>query len=176
MLNREYTLADHGPLHDAIALDLMSPNPRSIDQSTTIREAAEFFCLAGVSGAPVIDDAGRPVGVLSRSDVLRHLMRSTSASANVSGRTSEIGDKSELPVRRIMTRTVFSVRPETPAAKVIAKLTALQVSRLFVVDRYGVLIGVISVYDLLHRLAVSEPWQANGMAHQRRSSAAVLAS
>jgi CBS domain-containing protein len=55
-------------------------------------------------------------------------------------------------VRDIMTRAVFSVTPETPAAAVVEQILTLNVHRLFVVDRLGVLIGVISALDVLRRL------------------------
>ncbi|MCI0464260.1 MAG: CBS domain-containing protein [Gemmataceae bacterium] len=51
-----------------------------------------------------------------------------------------------------MTHGVFCARPETPAAKVVEKMLALKVRRLFVVDGDGVLIGVISAIDVLGNL------------------------
>jgi CBS domain-containing protein len=55
-------------------------------------------------------------------------------------------------VRDVMTPGIFCVRPETPAAKLIRKMTGLKVRRLFVVDRDDVLIGVVSAFDLLGKL------------------------
>ena len=51
-----------------------------------------------------------------------------------------------------MTPVVFCVRPETSAAKVVEKMLALGVRRLFVVDDDGVLVGVVSAVDVLRRL------------------------
>jgi CBS domain-containing protein len=47
---------------------------------------------------------------------------------------------------------VFSVAPDTPAAKVVSEMLALRVHRLFVVDGDGVLVGVISALDVMKRL------------------------
>jgi CBS domain-containing protein len=141
----------------ATARELMTANPRSIDQSATVRQAAEYMCLTGASAAPVIDDAGRPLGVVSRTDVLRHLGRGADLPFDLEHAAHDPSERASMPVHRIMTRAVFSVHPETPGAKVIAKLTALEVQRLFVVDGYGVLIGVIDVYDLLRRLIARKP-------------------
>src|SRR5262249_41172982 len=55
-------------------------------------------------------------------------------------------------VRDIMTPVVFSVVPEAPASRVVEDLVSLRVHRLFVVDRDGVLVGVISVLDVLRHL------------------------
>jgi CBS domain-containing protein len=54
------------------AADLMTPNPISIGQNATIEEAAAFLTDQRISAAPVIDDAGRAVGVLSRPDIVGH--------------------------------------------------------------------------------------------------------
>lgn len=52
------------------ARDLMTANPVSIHQAATVGEAAAFLSGRGISAAPVIDEAGRPVGVVSGTDLL----------------------------------------------------------------------------------------------------------
>jgi CBS domain-containing protein len=52
------------------AADLMTVNPKSIGHRATVEEATAFLAGRGISAAPVIDDAGRPLGVVSRTDVL----------------------------------------------------------------------------------------------------------
>ena len=54
------------------AADLMTANPVSISQDATVKDAAAFLTDRGFSAAPVIDNAGRPVGVLSRADIVVH--------------------------------------------------------------------------------------------------------
>jgi CBS domain-containing protein len=129
------------------AEELMMPNPVSIRGDATIPEALTLLTDRGYSAAPVIDDAGRPTGVLSRADILVH-------------EREQLGGKSSAPaaeqastrVRDLMTPVVFSVAPETPAAKVIQEMLSLKVHRLFVVDKDGVLTGVISAVDVLRHL------------------------
>jgi CBS domain-containing protein len=130
-------------LEAEIAGDLMSPNPVSLRDDAGIEEAIAFFTGKGFSAAPVIDEAGHPLGVLSRSDLLVHdrEKRKPAAAVAESGR-----------VRDLMTPAVFSVTPETPADKVVEELLALDVHRLFVVDAAGVLVGVITTRDVLRRL------------------------
>ena len=55
-------------------------------------------------------------------------------------------------LRDLMTPAVFSVTPDAAATEVIEHMLALNVHRLFVVDRAGVLVGVISVLDILRHL------------------------
>src|ERR1044071_2159988 len=54
------------------AEDLMTPNPISIHAGASAQEAVAMLTDRGFSAAPVIDEAGRPVGVLSRTDLLVH--------------------------------------------------------------------------------------------------------
>jgi CBS domain-containing protein len=117
--------------------DLMTPNPVSISRGSSVREAAAFLTARGISAAPVIDEAGRPIGVISRSDILIH-------------HPSPGLDRT--PVHSIMPPAVFCVRPETPAAEVVETMVGLGVRRVFVVDEGGVVIGVVSAFDVLRKL------------------------
>lgn len=148
----------------ATAADLMTPNPISIREAATVSEAIELLTSKGYSAAPVIDDAGRPVGVLSSSDLLIHKReRADRSKAPEYYQKSDLTDvevafaehyqgRDATRVRDVMTPVVFSVRPDTPADKVVEEIVALHVHRLFVVDRDQVLIGVISALDILRHL------------------------
>ena len=50
--------------------EVMTPNPTSIRADAALEEAVAFLVDSGYSAAPVIDEAGRPVGVISRTDVV----------------------------------------------------------------------------------------------------------
>ena len=134
--------------------DMMTANPISLRADATIQEAVVLFTDRGISAAPVIDETGRPVGVVSKTDVIAHDREHVPAAAGRqsfrSGIQSEDVDRTE--VRDIMTPALFSVPPETPAVKVVEQMLALNVHRLFVVDHDGVLLGVISTFDVLGKL------------------------
>jgi CBS-domain-containing membrane protein len=150
------------------AADLMTANPVSIPEGATIREAIALLTDRCFSAASVIDAAGRPVGVISRADILAHdaeqlthraapaeydsshRLTAPSGEALRSGFQVERVDRTQ--VREIMTPVVLSVAPETPAATVVAQLGTLKIHRLFVVDHGGVLVGVISTLDVLRHL------------------------
>ncbi len=117
------------------AEDLMTPNPVSISEHAAIIDAASILSNREFSALVVINDAGRPVGVVSRTDIVRREAK-----------------PSTTDVREIMTAVVVSVKSDDPAWEVVAKMTALKLHRLFVVDRTGVLIGVISAFDVVRKL------------------------
>jgi CBS domain-containing membrane protein len=130
---------------DAVrAADLMTPSPMSIRAAATVPEAIAVLTERGFSAAPVIDESGRPVGVLSRTDILVHERERIRAGRDLSANPTQVYD--------IMTPAVFSVTPPTPAEQVVEQLLTLNVHQLYVVDEEQYLIGVISAHDVLRRL------------------------
>src|SRR5262245_38718870 len=117
------------------ASDLMTPNPISLAAEALIGEAIALLIDRGISAAPVIDETGRPIGVLSRSDVLVHDRErcgreGTDADyyhrAELTTRTGEslpngfhIERVDRATVRDLMTPAVFAVSPERPAAEAV---------------------------------------------------------
>jgi CBS domain-containing protein len=130
----------------------MVPDAVSLRAEARVQEASAFLSGKGFGAAPVIDEAGRPVGVLSLADLVIH-GRESAPPASDSG-----GARTARPlVRDLMTPAVFSVAPETPASAVVEQMLALKVHHLFVVDQAGVLIGVISALDVLKALRPEQP-------------------
>jgi CBS domain-containing protein len=153
------------------AADLMTANPVSVRADATLKEAVSLLIDKGFSAAPVIDAAGRPVGVLSRSDILIHdretaeYLRAapefyhkeelhTGQGENL-GRGFQVEKVDRTRVADLMTPAIFSVAPDTPATKVVKDLLSLKVHRMFVVDGDGILVGVISTFDVLRHLRAS---------------------
>jgi len=152
-------------LEAARAKDLMESHPVSIEETATVREAVAFLVDKGFSAAPVIDSAGRPVGVLSRADILVHDREQVHHVASPEyyhggdlvtqkemAEGFQVEEVDRTLVRDIMTPVVYSVLPDAPVTEVIQQLVGLKVHRLFVVDKNGVLVGVISMMDVLRRL------------------------
>jgi CBS domain-containing protein len=131
------------------AEELMVSNPISIEASLTVPEAVELMTLRGLSAAPVIDEAGRPVGVLTQSDLLIH-RREEGQHARSADQAGGTGRPVPL-VRDIMTPVIFTVTPHTLVRAVVEQMLSLKVHHLFVVED-GVLVGVISSLDILRHL------------------------
>jgi len=155
-------------LKPATAQNLMTSNPVSIDEQATLHEALVLLVDRSIHAAPVIDEAGRPIGVFSTSDIVVHDRESVTHLNRLPefySRTDlTMPNGEELPkgyqvqqvdrtrVSDIMTPTVFAVSPETPAATIVNEMLARRVHRLFVVDGSGVLVGVITSFDVLRHL------------------------
>ena len=141
---------------------------------TVVMQQHDRFQPTGFSGAPVINEAGRPVGVVSLSDIVvhdrekveylepepayyQHHDLATRAGERLrSGFQVEKVDRTR--VQDLMTPAVFCVSLDTPAASVVEQLRELNVHRLFVVDENGILVGVITALDVVRHLrATDEP-------------------
>ena len=147
------------------AEDLMSTNPISLERNATVQEAIALLTDRNFDAAPVIDGKGRPIGVVTVTDILVHDReyarnlknsdRTVRSDAQVHAKIPEdmnieIVDRTR--VDEIMTPAVFTVRPETPTPEVVRKMLDLKVHHLFVADRDGTLVGVISACDILRCL------------------------
>lgn len=136
------------------AADMMTSNPISLRRNARVRDAVALICRRAFTAAPVIDDGGRPIGVVSVTDILIHdnaYVRYLSGEASPS---EEIGHELvELTtVEEIMTPGVVVVPPDASATEVVKTMLSHNVHRLFVADESGTLVGVISMGDVLRRL------------------------
>jgi CBS domain-containing protein len=153
------------------AKDLMKPNPVSIRRHAGIREALELLTDRGFGAAPVIDEAGRPIGVVSRTDILIHERECArhAIAPDCAGSRRDCTDWDLFPepwwsaeasievvdpttVGEIMTPAVFTVALNTPAREVVRRMLDLKIHHLFVSDGELALVGVISPLDVMRRL------------------------
>lgn len=54
---------------------LMTAKPKTISQDATINEAAQTMLKSKVSGLPVVDQAGKLVGIITESDIFRMVVQ-----------------------------------------------------------------------------------------------------
>jgi CBS domain-containing protein len=147
------------------AAELMTPEPITVRAGATVKEAIGVMVDRGVSALPVVDDDGKPVGVVSQTDIVihdrnkhAHAVPEYYTTTNLlSGGTRLLtkvafNGRDNTRVHEIMTPTVFAVRPDDPVTSVVADMVAYKIHRLFVIDQRGTLLGVISAFDVLRKL------------------------
>lgn len=141
--------------------ELMNPDVVCLRPEMTVAEAQKLLSERGVSGAPVVDGSGQPVGVVSQSDLVRH--QSRRVTAGESGRfysdVEEFQDIAEIPVDRsktpvgeLMSAKVYSVTRDTGVAQAASTMRERRIHRLIVTER-GRLVGVVTSLDLLRVVA-----------------------
>jgi CBS domain-containing protein len=137
--------------------ELMNPDVVCVRPGMTVKEVEQLLASRGVSGAPVVDDAGHILGVVSQSDLVRR--RSTRVTAGESGRfftdddeyrdiASLPIDASQTPVEEVMHKEVYSVTRDTGVAVAANIMRERRIHRLLVTEK-DCLVGVISSLDLM---------------------------
>ena len=122
-----------------IVRDYMATRLLTLKPDTEILEAAAVLLKHQISGAPVVDDQKRLVGMLSEQDCLRLVAA---------------GVDHDVPhglVEKFMSREVESITPEMDLYYV-AGLFLKKGYRRFPVVQKGVLVGQISRRDLLRAI------------------------
>jgi CBS domain-containing protein len=141
--------------------DLMQAEVVTLHPEMSAREAQRVLASHHISGAPVVDDAGGVLGVVSQADLARlEAERPTTAAAGAF--FTDVADYRELAalpadeglvrVESLMQRRVLSVPPGTEIAEAAARMREHRVHRLLVTEG-GRLRGVVSAFDLLRVLA-----------------------
>ena len=148
------------------AADLMTSNPISIRSDALLNEAAAFLIAKEISGAPVVDPAGRAVGVISHTDIVRFASETSAKQAAETEYYRDVDRRCPPGLREIvsgsrarsarvcdvMSPTVIEVGHRDTALSAVAKMVALKIHRLFVVDEAGTLVGVVAALDVLKHL------------------------
>ena len=142
------------------ASDVMTRNIFSVRPDATVAEAIRTMLDKQISGLPVIDEAGRLVGILTEGDLLR---RGETGTERQRPRWLEIlmgpgrlaGEYVRTHGRKvdaIMTRDLVSVAPDTPLKEVVELMERRRIKRVPVLDG-DVPVGILSRADLLRALA-----------------------
>lgn len=120
--------------------DIMRRKLFTLTPDTSVMDAVALLLKKSVSGAPVIDEFGRLVGVLSELDCTNHLVHCISHNEP----TGWVGD--------LMSKDCRTVPPSATLLTVAHHFNSLSVRRLPVVDEQGKLLGQISRRDLMQAL------------------------
>ena len=114
----------------------------TVSPSLSLSDLEQLLTGEEISGAPVTDDEGRLVGIVSKTDIVRHY----SQVCRIDSTLSEIGEAAS--VEEIMTRDVVEVARNAAWSDVARVMVDGGVHRVVVVDG-GKLEGVITSLDLL---------------------------
>lgn len=121
--------------------DLMTIDPVTVSTEATIEEAEELLRRNRISGLPVVDGAGRLVGVISQTDLL--YLAVPSVQALIRHRTSGIR------VGEVMSTPPVTVDGEAPIREAARIMDEGRLHRLVAIDRSGRPIGVLSAMDFV---------------------------
>jgi len=118
-----------------------------------IAELAQAFIHSGISAAPVVDAQGALIGVVSKTDLIRH--QPAGAGAARGGPTAP-AQAEPTTVRDIMTGLVLSLEADADIGRAAALMVHEGVHRLVVTEGNGTAVGIVSALDILRWLAARE--------------------
>lgn len=135
----------------------MNPDVVCATPEMSVGETLQLLLDRDVFDAPVVDEHGRMVGVISQSALMRHVKAPTTAAQSGHFFTEdddyrELGnirtEETQTPVEEVMRRKMHPVTRETGVAVAANIMRERQLHRLFVTDG-GKLVGVVTSLDLL---------------------------
>jgi CBS domain-containing protein len=135
----------------------MNPDVVSARPGMSVDEVRHLLATRGISGAPVVDDSGRILGVVSLSDLVRQTDQRTTVgeSGRFFSNVAEYRDLANLPrdlsdtpIETLMSKEVYTVPRDASAATGASIMRERKIHRLLVTDR-GLLVGVVTSLDLL---------------------------
>ena len=142
------------------AADVMSRKVLVVQPNAPLAQAARLMVDNQVSGLPVVDEARRPVGILTEGDLMRRVEIGTEGDRPTLLRSvftpgSLAQDYVRTHSRRVaelMTRDVVSVDEQTSLDKIVRLMQSRRIKRV-PVTRQGTVVGIVSRADLVRLLA-----------------------
>jgi CBS domain-containing protein len=142
----------------------------SVSPEASLLEVHRLFLEEEIHGAPVVDESGRLVGVLSSLDLLRAVRDAYDPDAAATSPhyfreellfsgpdwqqlPEDFQDRmASLTAADAMVADVISVSPDTPVAEIAGLMRRQRIHRVVVVED-GAVIGLVSTFDLIGLIA-----------------------
>ena len=134
--------------------EYMDTTVPTLSPTTLVLDAVDYLLEHGVTGAPVVDEDGKVVGILTEKDCLKVVARAPDP------------DNVQEHVADFMTKEVKSIPPDMDVY-FAAGLFLKESFRRFPVVENGRLVGAITRYDMLRAIRANRDYWAVNLGHQR---------
>ncbi|WP_232475030.1 CBS domain-containing protein [Neoroseomonas rubea] len=142
-----------------LARDLMTPDVVTVPPTTPVMAMARLLADRGISAVPVVDAAGKVLGIVTEADLIRRLAGEEDRPSSWFGALfADPASQAERYARThgvtahdLMTEKVVSVAPDTSAAHIAHMMEEQKIRRVVVVEGEK-LKGIVSRADLLRAL------------------------
>ncbi len=152
------------------AKDIMQSQVVTVSPDAPLHSTQRLFYEEGIHGAPVVDEQGRVVGMITSTDILRAATEAEEAGPSDSSYFQDDLDHptgllplapeefqerlQDITVGDFMTEGVVHVSPSTPISELARTIRENKIHRLLVVEN-GTLRGIVSTFDLVTLLEKS---------------------
>jgi CBS domain-containing protein len=117
-----------------------SPKIHAVGPDEQIRKAASLLAEYNIGLLPVLDEAGKLLGVVSERDIVREAVTS-------------VGPLFDKPVQSIMTRHLIVATPDDELEYLVNAMLQRNIRHLPVLDE-DELIGILSIKDVMQAMEV----------------------
>lgn len=141
---------------------IMSSPVITLSPHHTVREIASIFSENRISGAPVIDESGEMIGIVSETDLLPKLKRVPFTRTKLPMLFAELPGGETLEemfakaraqqAQDVMTKYLVTVSPDSRAADAALIMTENAIKRIPVLDS-GRLVGILTRSDLIRAIS-----------------------
>lgn len=126
--------------------ELMTRDVYCVGEEMLAEELAELFATRKVSGAPVVDEDGRLLGVVSRTDLLR-------APEDEEHPPVLHPERAGATAAELMNPAPLVVREDVSIPYAAAVMAASRVHRVLVVSSEGTVVGILTALDVVRWVA-----------------------
>jgi CBS domain-containing protein len=144
--------------------DVMTPDPIIVGPQTPLKEAIKILAERRISGLPVVDEAGKLVGVISETDLLWQetgveppvyimFLDSVIYLENPARHDQELHKALGQTVGDVMSDEPVTVKPDQPLRKAAKLMQEKSIRRLAVTDDAGKVIGILTPGDIVRAMA-----------------------
>lgn len=145
--------------------DVMTPTPKRISAKSPLSDAAGLLLSSIFTGLPVVNDQGRPIGVITQGDLISKgglPLRLGLLAASDQKRTDTVIRKLAFrSAAEVMTTPAITIAEDRPLAEAVNMMLAKGIKRLPVVDETGRLTGMLSRLDIFRTVMREAPdWKS----------------
>lgn len=143
-----------------LAKEIMRRKIVAVDCRLTLQELTKVLRENDISGAPVVDETGAVLGVVSQTDLVRSRRETPTGEVplyhrELDGASAALGihfeESDSTRVEQIMTPGAISFDQETPVEKLADAMLERHIHRVLI-TRGDRLVGIVTTMDLLRAL------------------------
>lgn len=146
------------------AYEIMTKPVETVRMQDSLHEAARLFTDNHIGAAAVLDEHGKPVGVITKTDLVRYEEENDAVKTVDKKNFSRMNGESkrsgfhlvdeEDTIEHWMTPVIFSVKLETPMKEIARRMVRYGIHHIFVRGKNGEpIVGIVSSFDVLRRVA-----------------------
>ncbi|MCG3204663.1 MAG: hypothetical protein KCHDKBKB_01378 [Elusimicrobia bacterium] len=151
-------------IEDLQAHEIMTKPVEVVRFSDSIHDVARLFTENHIGAAAVLDTKGKPVGVITKTDIVRY-EEGNDGSKTVNKKDLSNINREDKPagfhvideddtVQNWMTPVIFSVKPETSLKEISRRMVKYGIHHIFVQGKNNEpLAGIVSSFDVLRQVA-----------------------